>query len=117
MILEILVVIVVVWVAQTISPFWWWVMAIPLLYSLCCARSAMRAFWIGFLSAGLVWLIQALIQLQSGASKILAKIADMVTNSPENDLTVIAFMIIIISVAGGVAAWAGFLLGNFFKID
>lgn len=64
-------------ILHILTPFWWWIMVIPFLYSLAFSRSGFRAFMSGMLSAGFLWLLASLHLYLTNSQVIVARISEM----------------------------------------
>jgi len=59
------------------TPFWWWVIAVPLLFGVIRARSGWEGFMTGAISAGVVWLCGCLAAYQLGGEIVAGRVAKL----------------------------------------
>jgi len=104
---------IVLLILHLLTPFWWWVMAVPFLYGLLFGRSAQRSFWTGGLAAGLLWLGAATYFHLTGSALIARRIA-MMMNLGSSWLMVLAAGLLA-AVAAGIAGLAGHSVAALFK--
>jgi hypothetical protein len=95
-------------VLQVITPWWWWIMVVPFVISIIRAGSGRYAFWIGFLSGGLLWFVTSTYQYLTGSQIIARRVASMVGLG--SSLLLIILTALIAAIAGGLAASAGYEL-------
>ena len=95
---------IVMLVAGLLTPYWWWVMAVPLAYTLLRARSGWQGFGIGAVSAGLLWAGGGLYFWLDGGRIIAAR---MWAFSFDSEALLIAATILIAVIAGGLSGAAG----------
>lgn len=93
---------------QLLTPFWWWIMAVPLVYGLWKGRSAGESARTGMISAGALWLVMSLYQYATGAQQIAARVGGML-GMPHGAM-MIALATALAVIAAGVSASSGFLL-------
>lgn len=92
-----------------LTPFWWWVILLPLAYGFLAAKKGGRAFAAGMISAGLLWFAMSAVALLTRSATILAKVNLMVQLPGESYLIIFAATIIAM-LCGGFGALTGFLL-------
>lgn len=96
-------------ILHLLTPFWWWVLALPLAYGFLAAKKGWRAFAAGMSSAGLLWFAMSVIALLTRSETILAKVNVMVKLPGESYLIILAATIIAM-LCGGFGALTGFLV-------
>ncbi len=104
---------IVLMILHLLTPFWWWVMAVPLLYGLLFGRSARGSFWTGAAAAGLLWLGAAAYYHLSG-SALIAKRMALMMHLGSSWLMVLAAGLLA-AVAAGIAGLAGHSVAALFK--
>ncbi len=62
---------------QLLTPFWWWIMLVPLGFGMWAARSAWHSTAVGMLSAGSLWLGASLSIWLSSGQFIAERVAAM----------------------------------------
>lgn len=95
-------------VLQVVTPYWWWVMAVPFLYGLLAARSGWKATWTGGISAGLLWLGSSLIFYLEGSQIIAGRIANML--GVGRPWLMLILSPLLAAIAAGFSGYAGFAL-------
>lgn len=105
----ILVLFLAMLILHLLTPYWWWVILLPLAYGFLAARKGWRAFAAGMASAGLLWFAMSAIALLSRSATILAKVNVMVQLPGESYLIILAATLIAM-LCGGFGALTGFLL-------
>jgi len=98
---------------QVLTPFWWWVMIVPFAYGAAAARSGAKAFWTGFISAGLLWLGASLYLFLTGSRIIAERMARMVGLGP-SWLMVLATTLVA-ALAAAISAYAGRAVMGLFR--
>jgi len=93
---------------QWLTPFWWWVMVVPLLVAFFKSESLRAGFALGAISAGSLWLLAALFQWLTGAGRVAARVADMA--SVGSPVVLLVATAVLAAIAGGLAASTGYLL-------
>ncbi|MCP4708163.1 MAG: hypothetical protein GY869_06035, partial [Planctomycetes bacterium] len=68
---------IAIFILQTITPFWWWVVIVPFVYGLFKTRSAWHSFYCGLAGAGLLWLIGSGYYLLTASDIIAARAVTM----------------------------------------
>jgi hypothetical protein len=107
MIIGLLLCLVVMLTLHLITPYWWWVVAAPLLYGILKARSARNGLFVGMLSAGILWLGGSLYYWRTGGEIITQRLTDMVQiGSP---WVLIGATALAGLLAGGIAGLTGYL--------
>jgi NADH:ubiquinone oxidoreductase subunit 2 (subunit N) len=104
---------VVLSVLHLITPFWWWVMAVPFLYGLVFGRSARRSFRTGALSAGLLWLGAAIYFHFTGSALIARRVAMMMKLG--SSWLMVAVAGLLAGLAAGFAGLAGYSIRALFR--
>jgi NADH:ubiquinone oxidoreductase subunit 2 (subunit N) len=104
---------VVLSVLHLITPFWWWVMAVPFLYGLVFGRSARRSFRTGALSAGLLWLGAAIYFHFTGSALIARRMAMMMKLG--SSWLMVAVAGLLAGLAAGFAGLAGYSIRALFR--
>lgn len=97
---------------ELLTPFWWWIMAVPLVYGAAVAPRGGKAFLAGFASAGLLWLGGALYSFVAGSRLIADRIAAMFKVGDGRLLIVAAGLAA--AVAAGAAGYAGYAARRLF---
>jgi hypothetical protein len=95
------------------APYWWWVMIVPFAYGAAGAKTGWRAFWTGFLAAGLLWLGAGTYLYFTGSGLIAARMARMFGLGRPG--TMIAATALVAAVAAGIAGYAGYAARAAFK--
>jgi hypothetical protein len=104
---------IAMFVLQLITPYWWWIMVVPLLYALFAGKSGWQGFRTGMMSAGLLWLAAGLFYLMISGDLVAGRIADMFRlGSPWLVLLVTALLA---ALAGGFAGSTGDFLRAAFR--
>lgn len=98
---------------QVLTPFWWWVMIVPFAYGAAAARSGRKAFWTGFLAAGLLWLGAGAFFLLTGSRIIAARMAGMFGLG--SAWLMVPVTALVAALAGGVAGYAGYAVRSLFQ--
>jgi len=62
---------------QLFTPFWWWIMLVPLGFGMLAARSVWHGMAVGMLSAGSLWLGASLYNWLSSGQFIVERVAAM----------------------------------------
>jgi len=70
---------IAIFVLQLVTAQWWWIMAVPALYSLLFGKSGWHAFKTGAFSAGLVWIAAAFYFMITASDIIAGRIGDMLS--------------------------------------
>jgi hypothetical protein len=104
---------VVLLVLHLVTPFWWWVMAVPFLYGFVFARSARRSFRTGALSAGLLWLGAAVYFHLTGSALIARRMAVMMKLG--SSWLMVAGAGLLAALAAGIAGLAGYSVRALFR--
>jgi hypothetical protein len=107
-VIGVLICFVVMLALQLVTPYWWWVILVPLVY--CCVRG--RSTWgsvlTGLASAGLLWLLAGAYAWATGSEIILSRIAvTMMVGSPA---VVLLMTAVLAAAAGALAGGAGYSL-------
>lgn len=100
-------------VAQLITPYWWWIMIVPFFYGLVMERNGWRAFAVGMISAGSLWLVASLYFWVFGGGIIAEKITKMAGLS--TPWLLVAASTVIGLVVGGISAATGYFLKSGFR--
>ena len=109
----ILICFVVTLVLQLVTPYWWWIIVVPLVYCRLHGRSTWGSILVGLVSAGLLWLLAGTYAWRTGSEIILSRIAvTMMVGSP---LVVLLMTTILAAVAGAFAGGAGYSLRAAFE--
>jgi hypothetical protein len=96
-----------------LTPSWWWVMVVPLVYGAFQSETGWKAFRSGMLMGGSVWLVSALYLLFTDADIIARRVALMFTINNEWLLLVLTTLVAL--VAGGFSAMTGTLAAHSFS--
>ncbi|MCK4496057.1 MAG: hypothetical protein KAU91_06880 [Candidatus Aminicenantes bacterium] len=91
---------------QIFTPFWWWIMIVPFVYSLLKAKSGWEGFRIGMFSAGLLWLIMSVYAYLTGSKTIAVRISQMF--QLEIPWLMIAVTVLVAAIAAGISGMAGY---------
>lgn len=100
-------------VLELLTPFWWWIMAVPFVYGAAAAPKGGKAFLAGFISAGLLWLGGALYFYLTGSGLIAARVAAMFKVGDARLLMLAAGLVA--ALAAGLAGYAGYAVKRLFK--
>ncbi len=68
-----------IFLLQTATPYWWWVMAVPLVVAFATRVSTLGGFRLGLISAGAVWTLASLILFVTQSQIIAMRIASMMS--------------------------------------
>lgn len=98
---------------EALTPFWWWIMAVPFVYGATAARSGGGALLTGAASAGLLWLGASLYLFLAGSDLIAARMAAML-GLGDGRLLIVATGLVA-ALAGGLAGYAGCAVKRLFK--
>ena len=98
---------------ELLTPFWWWVMAVPFVYGATAARKGGKAFWTGLCAAGLLWLGAALYLYLTGSGLIAARMAVLFKMGDARLLVVATGLVA--ALAAGLAGYAGYAVKRLFK--
>lgn len=104
--IAVLVCLVVMGALQALTPFWWWVMIVPFAHGAAAARSGRKAFWTGFLAAGLLWLGAGLYFLLTGSAVIAGRMAAMFGLG--RGWLMVPATALVAALAGAVSGYAGY---------
>jgi hypothetical protein len=115
MMVDLLLCLLIMLVLQLLTPHWWWIMAVPLLYGLIKAESGARAFLVGMASSGLLWLGASYYFWKSGGELIANRMAAVLGIAQAGYL--VAATVALALLSGGFAAGAGFYLKALFRKD
>lgn len=100
-------------VLQMLTPYWWWIIAVPLLYGFFRGNSSRHSFLSGLLSAGLLWMGASLYHFLGDAAIVAPRVAEMLgLSAPE---WLVAISALIGMVCGGSAGLTGFLVRDLFR--
>ncbi len=113
MIFSVLICLVAMFGLQWLFPAWWWIMVVPLLWCPFREDSGLRGFLTGALSASLLWLGGSLFYLNTSGDLIAQRVATML--QVDSPWILVAAMVLIAAVAGGVAGCTGGLLRAAFR--
>jgi hypothetical protein len=100
-------------VLELLTPFWWWIMAVPFVYGATAAPKGGKAFLAGFISAGLLWLGGELYFFLAGSDLIAARVAAMFKVGDARLLMLAAGLVA--ALAAGLAGYAGYAVKRLFK--
>jgi hypothetical protein len=104
----ILICLVTMLVLQLVTPYWWWIMAVPLVYALARGRATWGSMLTGLVSSGLLWLLAGAYAWATGSEIILSRVAiTMMVGSP---VLVLSMTTVLAAVAGALAGGAGYSL-------
>ena len=98
---------------QAATPYWWWTMVVPLIVACAAPMSGWRAFRMGAISAGAVWLLASLVLFLTQGQIIAMRIASMMGLG--NGWVLVLLTGVIAMLAGGIAAATGDALRSCFK--
>ncbi len=99
---------IVLAVLHLLTPFWWWVLAVPFLFGLSFGRSSGRSIRTGAAAAGALWLGAAVYEHLTGSALIAGRMATLM-GIGSSWLMVVATGLVA-ALAAGIAAWAGYSL-------
>lgn len=108
MIVDLILCLAIMLVLQLLTPHWWWIMAVPLLYGLIKADSGAKAFLVGMAASGLLWLGASYYFWKSGGELIADRMAAVLGIEQVGYLVAATAALALLS--GGFAAGAGFYL-------
>jgi hypothetical protein len=109
----ILILLAAMLVLELLTPFWWWIMAVPFVYGAAAAPKGGKAFLAGFGAAGLLWLGGAVFYYLTGSRLIAARMAAMFKVGDARLLAVAAGLVA--ALAAGLAGYAGCAAKRLFK--
>lgn len=98
---------------ELLTPFWWWIMAVPFVYGAAAARTGWRAFRTGLLAAGLLWLGASLWLYLNGSRLIASRMATVI--GLRSGVLMVALTGLAGALAAGLAGYAGYAIGTLFK--
>lgn len=111
--IPILTVLAAMLLLELLTPFWWWIMAVPFAYGAAAAPKGGKAFLAGFISAGLLWLGGALYFYLTGSGLIAARIAAMFKVG--DAWFVLLATGLVAALAAGLAGYAGYAVKRLFN--
>ncbi len=100
-------------VAQSVTPYWWWIMLVPFFYGLVMERNGWRAFAVGMISAGFLWLVASLYFWVFGGGIIVERITKMTEFG--TPWLLVAASTVVGLVVGGISAATGYFLKAGFR--
>ncbi len=100
-------------ILQIFTPFWWWILVVPFAGAIFLCDSAKEGFKVGFIAAGLLWLLAGLFFYINGADVIFGRTATLL-RMPVSWLLFI-FTAVIAGLAGGVGGLGGYWAGAAFS--
>jgi len=92
-------------ILHLLTPYWWWVMAVPFVFALVRARNILQGFGVGSISAGLLWFGAAIYYWIDGGGIIADRMAAML--QLDSALLLVLLTALAAFVAGGLAGMAG----------
>ena len=95
---------------QWITPYWWWIMVVPFIWTLMQGTSFRGSFFVGAASAGVLWLVAALWQWSTSAQIVADRVAHMLAVGSGISLILLTFAFAVL--AAGFAGATGYLLRN-----
>ncbi len=98
---------------QLLTPFWWWIMIVPFVFGAAGAGSGRKAFWTGFIAAGLLWLGAGLFFMLSGSRIIAGRMAGMFGLG--SGWLMVPVTALVAALAGAIAGYAGHAARGLFK--
>ncbi len=98
---------------HVLTPFWWWVMAVPLFFGLTYGRSAWRSARPAALAAGSLWLAAAAYGYFSGGKLVAGRMAGLFGLGPS--WLLVPATGLLAALAAGVAGLAGYSLRAVFR--
>ncbi|MEL6824595.1 MAG: hypothetical protein AAFP70_22785 [Calditrichota bacterium] len=101
-------------VAHFLTPYWWWIIPLPLAYGFLESTGGLKAFASGAFSCALVWLAAAFYYAQD-ASVLMPKI-DTLVGAQTGGLQYIAIGLIAFT-CGGIACACGYFLRDALEDD
>lgn len=102
----------VILVLELLTPYWWWIMAVPFVCGAGAARSGWRAFRTGLLAAGFLWLGASLWLYLNGSRLIASRMATVIGLG--SGVLMVALTGLAGAVAAGLAGYAGYATGALF---
>lgn len=93
---------------QLATPFWWWVLLVPMGWSAFRAESDWHGFYTGFVGAGLLWTCASGVLYWWAADIIAGRVAAMFQLG--NPLWLIVITGLLGAFCGGAAGWCGYQL-------
>lgn len=103
----------IILVLQILTPFWWWIMVIPFLFTLFLAKSGWDGLRLGVFSAGLLWLFVSLYYWLTSSQIIASRVAEMIGIGISWVMVVLTFLVA--AIASGFAGMTGFYLQTIFR--
>ena len=104
---------VVLLILHLVTPFWWWVMAVPFLYGLLLGRAAWRSFRAGAVAAGALWLAASAYFYLTGSSLVARRMAAMMRLG--SSWLMVAATGLLAGLAAGMAGLAGYSIRALFQ--
>ncbi len=108
MIVDLILCILIMLALQLLTPHWWWIMVVPLLYGLIKADSGAKAFLVGMASSALLWLCASYLFWKTGGGLIAQRMSAVLGIEQAGYL--IAATVALALLSGGFSAGAGFYL-------
>lgn len=99
-------------ILQWSTPFWWWIVVVPLLFGWCFPGSAWTGFRTGMLGAGVLWLSAALIMMVTKSALIAGRVAAAI--GVGRPVFVLAAAVLTAALAGGFSGMTGSLARRVF---
>jgi uncharacterized membrane protein YhaH (DUF805 family) len=94
-----------IFLLQTATPYWWWVMAVPLVVAFATRVSTLGGFRLGLISAGTVWTLASLVLFLTQSQIIAMRMAAMMNFG--NGWVLVLVTGVIAMLTGGVAGATG----------
>ncbi|NUO80674.1 hypothetical protein HUU05_11390 [candidate division KSB1 bacterium] len=98
---------------QLVTPFWWWIMAVPFVYGVWKSRSAWDSARVGMISAASLWLLTSVYQWWFGGREIAERMGAML-GVPQGGLMILITALLAALTAGAVGS-SGYALQKVWK--
>jgi len=105
---DLIICLVILALLQIFTPFWWWIILVPLVCGVLLAKTGWQAFRTGMLSAGLLWLVWSLYLMFSGSDIITQRIAIMI--GVNSRWLLVLMTALIAALSAGFSGSTGYLL-------
>lgn len=103
-----LILCVLMLVLHLTTPFWWWIVALPLAYGLFFLETGWGGFRTGMLSAGMLWFLAGLLLWLTKGRIIAERIAVLLkVGSP---LLLVLITCILAAIVGGISGMTGVMV-------
>lgn len=113
MILDFLVCFISVLLLQIVTPYWWWVMLVPLIFGVVRARTGTYAFLLSAACMGSLWFTAGVYDYLAGSRIIAFRVAQMITSG--SVVMLFALTMSIAALSAGIAGFAGYMISRIVK--